>query len=171
MDQIDIINQLDKTVSRGSALTTLMDVENVLDSLNVYAYKNWLEGEIVDGPHIERYWTTVTIMYDYKQMPDPEGAIRLTSNGCKVFYAKDELVSAAKLLEPEDSDQPDGMDGRRPGQPRAKKVVRPVWLVTLEVPRAYLDNISADKIQIDDMSIDLDSVEDAYDDGLGDDDV
>ena len=23
---------------------------------NVYAYKNWINGEIVDGPDIERYW-------------------------------------------------------------------------------------------------------------------
>lgn len=171
MDQTDIINQLGKTVARQSALETLMDVEAVLDNLNVYAYENWFNGEIVDGPVIEKYWVTVTVMYDYKSMPDPEGALRLTDNGCKVYFAKETHISAAKLVEPEDSEQADGMDGQRPGQPRAKRVEKPVWLVTLEIPRTYLNSMSADKIQIDDMSIDVDSVEDAYDEGLGDEDA
>ena len=36
---------------------------SVLDNLNVYAYKNLLKGEAVEGPKIERYWVTVTLMY------------------------------------------------------------------------------------------------------------
>ena len=65
----------------------------------------------------------------------------------------------------------DGADGLRPGQPRAKKVERPVWLVTLELPREAMDSMITAKNQIDDMSIDADAVENAYDDGLGDEDA
>ena len=32
-----------------------MDFERVLDT-SIYAYKNWMEGEIVEGSHIDRYW-------------------------------------------------------------------------------------------------------------------
>jgi hypothetical protein len=171
MDQKDILDRLEKNIKRGSALDTLIQLDAVLDSLNVYAYKNWIEGEIVDGPHIEKYWVTVTVMYPYKLMPDPTGAERLLNNGCRVYYAKDTLITAAKLVTPDDSDVPDSMDGIRPGQPRAKKLERPVWLVTLEIPRSYMDNLTTGKIRIDDMNIDIDAVENAYDDGLGDEDV
>jgi hypothetical protein len=171
MDQNYIIDTLKNNINRSSALDTLMDVERVLDNLNIYAYKNWIEGEIVEGPHIDRYWVTVTIMYPYKLMPDPEGALRLTKNDCKVYYAKDELITAAKLIEPEDSDSPDGADGRRPGQARAKKLKRPVWLVTLEIPRKFMDGFADAQLGVEDQSIDTDAVEAAYDDGLGDDDA
>lgn len=171
MDQNYIIDTLKNNVNRGSALDTLMDVERVLDNLNMYAYQNWIEGEVVEGPHIDRYWVTITLMYPYKLMPDPSGATRLTDNGCKVYYAKDELVTAAKLIEPDDSEKADGPDGRRPGQNRAKKLVRPIWLVTLEIPRKFMDGFADNKLQVDDQSIDTDAVEAAYDDGLGDDDA
>ena len=87
MDQNYILNNLRANTSRDSALETLMDFERVLDTANIYAYKNWMEGEIVEGPHIDRYWVTVTLMYYKNQMPDPEGAMRLTKNGCKVYLS------------------------------------------------------------------------------------
>lgn len=169
MDQLDIIKQLDKNINRNSALDVLLQVDSVLDSLNIYAYKNWIEGEIVDGPHIERYWVTVTLMYPHKLMPDPAGAERIMAKGGKVFFAKDELITAAKLVTPDDvADEP---DERRPDMPAAKKIKRPIWLVTLELPRNFLDSMTSDKVKIDDLSIDTQTVEDAYDDGLGDDDA
>ena len=171
MDQTDIVSQLDNNINSNSALETLMQVDNVLERLNVYAYQNWIEGEVVEGPRIERYWVTVTLMYPRKLMPDPSGAERILDFGGKVYYAKDKLITAAKLVDPEDRDVVDGADGLRPGQPRAKKVERPVWLVTLELPREAMDSMITAKNQIDDMSIDADAVENAYDDGLGDEDA
>jgi len=169
MDQLDIIKQLDKNINRNSALDVLLQVDSVLDSLNIYAYKNWIEGEIVDGPQIERYWVTVTLMYPHKLMPDPAGAERILAKGGKVFFAKDELITAAKLVTPDDvADEP---DERRPDMPAAKKIKRPIWLITLELPRNFLDSMTSDKVKIDDLSIDTQAVEDAYDDGLGDDDA
>jgi len=169
MDQIDIISQLDKNINRNSALDVLLQVDSVLDSLNIYAYKNWIEGEIIDGPHIERYWVTVTLMYPHKLMPDPEAAERIMAKGGKVYYEKDELITAAKLITPDDRDPVE--DPRRPGQPEAKKIKRPVWKVTLELPRTFLDAMTSDKVKVDDLSIDTETVEDAYDDGLGDEDA
>ena len=169
MDQLDIIKQLDKNINRDSALDVLLQIDGVFDNINLYAYKNWMEGEIVDGPQIEKYWVTLTIMYPYKKMPDPDGAMRIINNGGKVYFAKDELITAAKLKTPDDIDH-EG-DDRRPGQPAAKKLKRPIWLVTIELPRQFIDSITSDKVQVDDVSIDSDAVEDAYDNGLGDDDA
>jgi hypothetical protein len=168
MDQKDIVDRLKKNVNRTSALETLIEVSGVLDSMNVFAYENWEDGEVVDGPAIERYWVTLTLMYPYKLMPNPDGAKRLIDAGCKVYYAKDTYVTAAKLKTPDDMEY----DAMAPdGRPRAKKVERKVWLVTLEIPRQFMDSLVTDKVSIDDTTTDFDAVEQAYDQGLGDEDA
>jgi hypothetical protein len=43
-------------------------------------------------------------------------------------------------------------------------------LVTLEVPRGLIDTVETSRVKVDDMQFDSDSVEQAYDDNLGDDD-
>lgn len=171
MDQNYILDNLKNTTSRDSALEVLMDFERVLDNANLYAFKNWMEGQVVEGPGIEKYWVTVTLMYPANQMPDPEGAERLLRIGAKVYYVKDQLISAAKLRTPEDSEPVDQKDGRRPGQARAKKVSTDVWLVTIELPRKHLKGVEDAKLRVDDQSVDSDAVEDGIQSGLGDDDV
>jgi hypothetical protein len=168
MDQMDIVNKMLDNIQDDSKLDTLMKIDGVLDRLHVYAYKNWIEGEIVDGPHIDRYWVTATFLYPRKLMPDPSAAERIIQFGGHVYYQKDTVVTAAKLVEPEDSDAPDGADGIRPGQPRAKKVERPIWLVTVELPRDIMDSTETAKARLADMNVDNDAVEEAYDDDLGD---
>lgn len=171
MDQNYVIDNLKSATSRNSALETLMDFERVLDNTGIYGYKNWMDGQIVEGPRIEKYWVTVTLMYPAKGMPDPEGAERILRIGGKVYYAKDQFISAAKLRKPEDSEAPDGADGKRPGQNRAKKVVSDIWLVTIEIPRKHMEGIEDAKLRVDDQEINSASVEDAFNDGLGDEDV
>lgn len=161
MDQNYILDNLKANTSRNSALETLMNLESVIDHANIYAYKNWQEGEIVEGPHIDRYWVTVTLMYPHKLMPDPEGAERLLKHGCKVYYAKDELETAAKLKSPDDTKGQDNATGKRPGQTRARMIKKPIWLITLVVPRKFMDDIEASKLRIEDQAIDSDSVEQA----------
>jgi hypothetical protein len=161
MDQNYILDTLKANTSRDSALETLMDMERVMDTSNIYAYANWIEGEIVEGPHIDRYWATITLMYPRKLMPDPVGAERLINNGCKVYYAEEEFVSAAKIKTPDDVAQVDGADGKRPGQTRAKKVVTPVWLVTVVIPRKHMEEIETNKLRVDDQNINSDKVEQA----------
>ena len=164
----EVIEKLSDTIDRSNALETLMQVAGVLDQLNVYAYENWIEGEVVDGPQIERYWVTVTLMYPRKLMPNPDGAKRLVDAGCKVYYAKDEFITAAKMKTPDDIDyEMQGADNT----PKAKEVKRPVWLITLEIPRQFMDSVVLDKLKVDDMEINSDNVEQAYDEDMGEDDV
>lgn len=175
MDQNYIIDTLKNNINRQSALDTLIDFERVLDNQNIYTYANWMDGEVVEGPHIEKYWVTVTLMYPYDKMPDPDATERLLKHGCKVYYAKDKLITAAKLKDPTDSEPRDGSDGKRPGQHRAKKVEKDIWLVTLEVPRNFMQelattdlSIAQDKLKGD---VDKDAVNSAMDDGAGDNDA
>ena len=39
-------------------LDLLLEWEDVLDNLDIYAFPNWKLGELVDGPKIEKYWVT-----------------------------------------------------------------------------------------------------------------
>ena len=95
--------------------------------------------------------------------------MRLTKHGCKVYFAEDDYVTAAKLRSPDDSEGQDNADGRRPGQTRAKKVIKPVWLVTLVMPRKYLDDVESSKLRVDDQDINSDAVEQAYTDEIASD--
>ena len=95
--------------------------------------------------------------------------MRIQKAGGKVYYGKDHLITAAKLNTPDDID-PEG-DERRPQQPATKKLKRKVWMVTIEMPRQFMDAMTADKIRVDDNSLDTESVENAYDDGIGEDDA
>jgi hypothetical protein len=58
-------------------LDILLQVEDVLDSLDTYVFKHWINGEVVQGPKIRKFWVTISLKYDYEDMPDPRAALRL----------------------------------------------------------------------------------------------
>ena len=77
-------NLRDIYLSEGSLLT-LLDFERVLDEADLYAFQNWISGELVQGPDAGRYTVKCTFMWPYKLMPDPSGAKRLASIGCNII--------------------------------------------------------------------------------------
>lgn len=166
MIDIDTIyTTLDDVYGSENILDILVEFERVFDELDVYVYKNWVKGEIVEGPQIDRYWITVTLMYPNKLMPDPEGAMRLIDHGCKVYMGKDVLKHVAKI-QGEDSYEPD-----ENGKMRAKLLEIPVWLVKIIMPRHFVDEKKTQKVQAGNTSIDLDDVTDAYDENLNSEDA
>ena len=154
----ELKDTLDNLVDSSSDLNVLMEFEEVLDNLNIYSYKNWEYGEVIAGPEVTKYWVTVTLMYPYKLMPDPDAAMRLTKHGARVFYGKDTFMEPIKIQTPDDL-EPTGEDGKR----RPKRIKRPIWLVTIEMPRQFVDDFESSKITINGMDIDLADVEGAYD--------
>ena len=93
----DIMALLKRVSGQTSSLDMLMEFEKTLDDANLYAYQNWMSGELVEGPVINRYWFITTWMYPYKMMPDPEGSLRLIKYGCKVSYVKDTLLEPTRV--------------------------------------------------------------------------
>ena len=87
----DAIQSVKDITLSDSALSTLLDFERALDELNLYAFKNWKQGEIVKGPDYEKYFVSVTLMWPYKYMPDPRGGEQLLNYNCVVQYRKDKL--------------------------------------------------------------------------------
>lgn len=149
---------LDNLVDSSSDLNVLLEFEEVLDNLNIYAYPNWEYGEVIAGPDVSKYWVTVTLMYPRKLMPDPDAAMRLIKHGARVFMGKDTFIEPVKVTSPDDLEPADENNKRKP-----KRVKKPIWLVRIEMPRQFVDEFESGKITINGIDIDMSEVDGAYD--------
>ena len=145
-------------------------MEDVLDSLDVYVFKNWYLGEVAEGPVVRRYWLDFTLKYPYDKMPDPKAALRLLKHGIRVDFWKaklkdNEFVDAEDAeIEQEDGKQEVG------AAPKEKKdpVKDTVWLVRISIPRRLAAQMSSEEMDFYDDEVDVDDVEDAKDTGIDD---
>jgi hypothetical protein len=133
---LDVIKNLQTISENNSAFSVLKDFERVLDELDIYVFKNWLEGELIMGPDISRYSVKCTFMWDQKEMPDPEGAKRLYEYGCQVVYKREEVLIPRKIKSPGDY---------RPGTKKGKIDAHPVWTVTIDMPKKLIQDVSVGK--------------------------
>lgn len=143
-------------MSNGS-LTTLLDFERVLDEVDIYAFKNWEIGELVAGPEISKYRVTCTFMWPEKLMPDPRGARRLVPFDCRIEYLKKDIKIPVKITDPSDY---------RPGTKTAKLMTKKVWLVEITMPKSLMNDIRTGSIEMEDEDIDLDELDQAYEQDL-----
>jgi hypothetical protein len=149
-------NIRDIYMSDGS-ITTLLDFERVLDEVDLYAFKNWELGELVAGPEIGKYRVTCTFMWPLKLMPDPRGGRRLLPFDCDVEYQKKEIQIPRKISDPSDF---------RPGTKKAKLTTKEVWLVSITMPKALMNDIRTGSIEMEDQDIELDDLDQAYEQDL-----
>ena len=138
-------------------LLNLLDFERVLDELDLYAYRNWALGELIDGPEISKYKVTCTFMWPEKLMPDPRGGRRLLPFDCEVVFKKERIKIPIKIEEPSDF---------RPGTKKAKIIEKPVWLVEITMPKSLMSDIRTGAVELEDEDIDLEDLDDAYDQDL-----
>lgn len=131
-DVYNIVRNLERIYSNNTSFQVLKDFERVLDEINLYVYDNWFEGEIASGPHIERHWVTVRLMWAREKMPDPEGGKKLTDYGCKVGYIKSSMIKPRKIRKPDDL---------RPGTKKGKLDREPIWIVEIKMPKSLVADI------------------------------
>jgi hypothetical protein len=149
-------NIRDIYMSEGSLLS-LLDFERVLDELDLYAFKNWAIGELVQGPDVGKYRVGCIFMWPEKLMPDPRGAKRLLPFDCEVKYKKTNMKIPVKIEDPSDF---------RPGTHKAKIVEKKVWLVEIVMPKALMSDIRTGSIELEDQDIDLEDLDSAYEQDL-----
>jgi len=138
--------------SEGSLLT-LLDFERVLDSMDVYAFKNWEIGELVSGPQVSKYKVACTFLWPDYLMPDPRAGRRLLAFDCEVFYKKTTMKIPMKITDPDDY---------RPGTKKARIIEKKVWLVEIVIPKSLMADIRTGSIELEDQDIDLGDLDDAY---------
>jgi hypothetical protein len=146
-------------MSDGS-LTTLLDFEGVLDEIDLYAFKNWILGELVEGPEVSRYTVTCTFMWPGHLMPDPKGAKRLLPFDCKIKWKKTTMKIPRKI-EDEDDFRPNGI----------KKPIlddMPIWLVEITMPKDLIADIRSGSIELEGQEIDLEDLDLGYETDLDD---
>lgn len=148
-----IVDNIKGIMTSDSTVMTLMDFERVLDEADIYAFKNWGLGELVDGPLIKRYTVTCTFMWPKPLMPDPRGAKRLLPLGCKVGFKKTDIKVPIEIEKPGDF---------KPGTHYPKMIERSVWLVNIVIPKRLMEDIREGSVDIADQEIDLEDLDDAY---------
>lgn len=159
IDLKDIINNIKELQMTDSSLNILMDFERVLDGVDLYSFKNWKMGELVEGPINKKYFVTCTFMWPFKLMPDPRGAERLLNYDCKISYQKSTMSKDKEIENPDDY---------RPGTKFAKRIKIPIWLVEITIPKHFMTDISVGSIEIEGKDIDLSDIDEAYEDGEDD---
>ena len=156
-DYWQVADNIKDIYTSDGSLTTLLDFERVLDEVDVYAFRNWEIGELVAGPEIDRYTVTCTFMWPLRMMPDPRGGRRLLPYDCVVKYQKKELAIPVKITDPSDY---------RQGTKKAKLINKPVWLVSITMPKALMNDIRTGSVEMEDQDIDLSDLDRAYEEDL-----
>jgi len=147
-DSIDfdsIINTIKGVMTSDGSMSILLDFERVLDELDIYAFKNWLLGELVDGPEIGRYNVTCTFMWPYKLMPDPRAVKRLYAVNCEVKWIETEIKVPIEVK---------NYDDFVPGTNYPKGINKKVWLVKITVPMSLMDDVKEGSIDLQGSNID-----------------
>lgn len=158
-------NALKRIYDQENLLDVLLEFEKALDSFDLYVFPNWISGEIVSGPWLERYWVKLILKYPYKDMPDPQGGQRLLQHGAKVAYqlVKEEVPIDLTTINPEDRMGYYDSTGKR------KTKEEKVWLVHIKIPRRFIADIEVGTLETekeDEESIDLTAAQDGEESGL-----
>lgn len=156
----DIIENVKNIYMTDSALDSLLDFERVIDELDIYSFLNWKKGELIEGPVYEKYFVTCKFMWPYRSMPDPRGGERLLNYGCEITYEKDTLEEPVKVKSPDDF---------KPGTKVAKMVQRPIWVVSITMPKKLMQEIHQGSIELESETLDAEDIEMAYEEGMDDD--
>ena len=139
----DILENIKDIYMTDSSLSTLLDYERVLDELDLYSFANWKKGELIEGPIYEKYFVTCSWMFPFRQMPDPSGAERLLNYGCEVTFKRDKFVYPIKVRSPDDF---------KPGTKSPRMVERPIWTVTITIPKKLMSDIEQGSIELEDIT-------------------
>ena len=131
-DVLDIIKNVESIYDSNTSFQVLKDFERVLDELDIYVYANWKDGEISEGPKIDRHWVTCSFFWDADKMPDPMGGKRLLDYDCKVKYKKSQMIEPRKI---------EKQDDIRPGTKKGKLDRRPIWIVEIQMPKKLIADI------------------------------
>ena len=131
-DIIEVIKNLQTLSENNTAFKVLKDFERVIDELDIYVFKNWEDGELVEGPRVNRYDVACKFMWPRENMPDPKGGKRLVDYGCKVIFNKEYILMPRKIKDPGDF---------RPGTKKGMIDAVPVWIVEIVMPKKLMQDV------------------------------
>jgi len=125
---------IQKLYDEESFLDVMMNVDDFFDILNLYAFPNWYECEIV-GMKCLRHFTNIVLKSPRSKLPHPKGGMLLTKYDCIVKY-KQSTECLPKNYEDEEDMEIDPKTGKRYSKLEKHKV----WLVDILIPNKHLIN-------------------------------
>jgi len=131
LSQYKLIKQLYRN---KESMDLMLTIEDFLDVLNLYAFPNWMDAELVDLD-TRKYYTIIKLKTPYEKMPHPKGAVLLTKFDCKVKYIETTEVT---LREPET--RYDVYYDEKENKYRRKVDKKKCWCVTILIPNRLLMN-------------------------------
>ncbi len=144
-DIYDIIKNVEGIYESNSSFSILKDFERVLDELDLYVYDNWEDGELAEGPKIDRHWVTCKFFWPRAKMPDPMGGKRLLDYDCKITYQKTHMIEPRKIRKPDDI---------RPGTKKGKLDKKAIWIVEIMMPKKLISDMFGSYQEMEDMIAD-----------------
>ncbi len=139
IDFVSIVDTVKGIMTSDGSMSVLLDFERVLDQCDLYAYKNWISGELVQGPEVGRY------------------DVSLKTVGCDVKWKETEIEVPVAVV---------NYDNFIPGTNYAKSSKRKVWLFKITMPKSLLDDIKEGYTDLAGSSVNLKDIDDAYNDDL-----
>lgn len=147
------LDALTKLTNQPNLIDIMVDVEDYLDNCNLYVFDNWIKGVLVRGPVIRKYWVEITLKYERKLMPDPEGALRLTPHGTRVQFERAQELRPEPIRDPSDYE---------PGTHKPRMKPHDIWLIHMCIPRRFVEAVNQDMLdQYDEETDDSETAADS----------
>ena len=160
--EYDVRGTVQKLFDDSGLMDILLGVEEYFDNADLYVFQGWIDGEIVEGPVVSKYWVEVTLKYDLDKMPDPRGAYLFENQGTKIMVRQD-----VERVIPKYAKDMDDLDIES-GKVKEEKV--PVILIKFVIPRRLVEAASVEEYKLldDDMEetgdVPQDNMEEPMDD-------
>ena len=138
--EYDVRGTVQKLFDDSGLMDILLGVEEYFDNADLYVFQGWIDGEIVEGPVVSKYWVEVTLKYDMDKMPDPRGAYLFENQGTKIMVRQD-----VERVIPKYAKDMDDLDIES-GKVKEKKV--PVILIKFVIPRRLVDAASVEEYKL-----------------------
>ena len=138
--EYDVRGTVQQLFDDSGLMDILLGVEEYFDNADLYVFQGWIDGEIVEGPVVSKYWVEVTLKYDMDKMPDPRGAYLFENQGTKIMVRQD-----VERVIPKYAEDMDGLDIES-GKVKEKKV--PVILIKFVIPRRLVDAASVEEYNL-----------------------
>lgn len=143
---MDSFNTIQNLYDTDGLLDILLGVEEYFDNMDLYAYKNWINGEIVSGPTVSKYWVEIILKFEEGHYPDPVGSTILTKQGTKIFVKKD--VEIKPIEHPRNESDMETISASAGMVNRPKNEEFEILLYKFQIPRRLVNPESFDEYRL-----------------------
>lgn len=141
-ETIDVIQDL---YDKDGFLDILLEVEKYFDNMDLYAYTNWINGIVVEGPIVEKYWVTVILKYTKDIFPDVRGLLLFENTDTKIQIKRD--FEKYPIPDPRSENEMSILSTGSGSVKKPKEIIEPILLVKFQIPRTLVTPESFDEFK------------------------